>query len=397
MKLVNIICFCVLWFATLATRAQVREIRLNSFGDTLQHRFSEAFAVRDLNNCGQSDLMAYIRQMEHPELRQLTEKLMDFKQKNQLDDWLYYQLVRKAAGQLAPKENNYQLYTVFKWYLLSASGYDARLSLNREKILFYVHCEDPIYNIPLRKEEGKQYVCLNYHDYGFLDFQQSPFTWLPVIREQASQPFTYRIHHIPTEKQPLQERLIQFQYNNHEYDFRVKVNPALISYFRNYPTQDYEKHFNIPLSQETYASLIPSLKKKIAKLSTRDGVEFLMHFTRYAFLFKPDTEQFGMEKRFSPELTLLSDGSDCEDRVSLFYYLVKELYDLPMVVLTYPKHVSIAVQFHKSYGSTVEYNGRKFTICDPTPQEKELKIGEVLPSLLHEPYAIAFAYEPSRK
>jgi hypothetical protein len=397
MKIGKTIGLCIVWLSSFHLQAQIREIRLNAFGDSLQHSFSQTFTVRDLNTCGENDLMAYIREMEHPELKQLAKTLMGFKQKNQLDDWLYYQLVRKAAGQLAPKESNYQLYTVFKWYLLTASGYDARLSLNREKILFYVHCEDPIYNIPLRKEEGKQYVCLNYHDYGYLDFQQTPFTWLPVKGEQSGQSFTYRIHHIPTEKQALQERFIHFQYNNQEYGFRLNVNPQLTNYFRNYPTQDYEQHFNIPLSQETYASLIPSLKKKIAKLPPRDGVEFLMHFTRYAFLFKPDTEQFGMEKRFSPELTLLSDGSDCEDRVSLFYYLVKELYDLPMVVLTYPKHVSIAVQFQKSYGSTVEYNGRKFTICDPTPQVKELKIGEVLPSLLHEPYAIAFAYEPSRK
>ena len=198
LKIGKAIGLCIMWLGSFQLQAQIREIRLNAFGDSLQYTFSETFAVRDLNNCAQNDLMAYIRQMEHPELRQLTEKLVAFKQKNQLDDWLYYQLVRKAAAQLAPKESNYQLYTVFKWYLLTASGYDARLSVNREKILFYVHCEDPIYNIPLRKEEGKQYVCLNYHDYGFLDFQQTPFTWLPVKGEQAGQSFTYRIHHLPT-------------------------------------------------------------------------------------------------------------------------------------------------------------------------------------------------------
>ena len=327
MKLGKTIGLCIIWLMFFESQAQVSVIRLNSFGDSLQFSFSPGFSVKELNNCEDKDIQTYTEEMDHPDMQALTSELNAFKKKNQLDDWLYYQLIRRTAEQLAPKASNYVLYTLYKWYLLSASGYDARLTWNNEKILFYVRCDEPIYNIPLRREEGKQYVCLNYHDYGYINFQQTLFRPLPVKLHQAVTSFTYRIQYIPSEKESMQERLIRFQYNNHEYGFRVKLNPSLKNYFLNYPTQDYEQHFNIPLSQETYASLIPSLKKKISKLSTRDGVEFLMHFTRYAFLFRPDTEQFGIEKRFSPELTLLSDGSDCEDRVSLFYYLVKELYN----------------------------------------------------------------------
>jgi hypothetical protein len=104
-----------------------------------------------------------------------------------------------------------------------------------------------------------------------------------------------------------------------------------------------------------------------------------------------------MEKVYSPEMTLLSESSDCEDRVSLFYYLVKEIYDLPMIVVVYPKHVSIAVQFDKSFGKTIEHNGKKFTICEPTPQGQDLRMGESIPSLANAPYQIAFAYEPLPK
>lgn len=91
---------------------------------------------------------------------------------------------------------------------------------------------------------------------------------------------------------------------------------------------------------------------------------------------------------------MLYDQSDCEDRAALFFYLVKEIYNLPMLVLSYPQHVTIAVQFDKPVGKTIEYNGRKYTICEPTPQKDDLALGEMLPSLRKTPYEIAYAYLP---
>src|SRR4030095_12952797 len=120
-----------------------------------------------------------------------------------------------------------------------------------------------------------------------------------------------------------------------------------------YPVVDYSTYFNIPLSAATYGTLISSLKAKIKRLKVKEGVDYLMHFTRYAFLFKPDEEVFGQEKRLSPEETLMYDNSDCDDRAGLLFYLVKDIYDRPMMVVEYPKHVTIAVKFHKPYGNTI--------------------------------------------
>ena len=131
-------------------------------------------------------------------------------------------------------------------------------------------------------------------------------------------------------------------------------------------------------------------------MSVKNGVDYLMRFTRYAFLFEPDTHVFGREKRLSPEQTLLYDQSDCEDRVALFYCLVKEIYNLPMIVLTYPKHVTIGVQFEKPVGQPIVFNGRKYTICEPTPQKEDLMVGQLLPELKKAPYEVAYVYTPQR-
>ena len=75
------------------------------------------------------------------------------------------------------------------------------------------------------------------------------------------------------------------------------------------------------MSKQTYNSLIPALKDIVGRMNTKNGIDYLMHFTRYAFLYERDTDVFGREKRLSPEETLLYDYSDCEDRAALFFSL----------------------------------------------------------------------------
>jgi hypothetical protein len=125
-----------------------------------------------------------------------------------------------------------------------------------------------------------------------------------------------------------------------------------------------------------------------------DGVEYLMYFTRNGFAFENDTKAYGREKRLSPEETLLSDKSDCEDRSALLYFLIKEIYNLPMIVLSYPEHITIAVKLDKPVKHQIIYKGESFTICEPTPQKKEFKLGEQSIEMSKQPYEIAFTYHP---
>jgi hypothetical protein len=393
-----VICFLLIQFLSSDdVRAQryVQQVAFDCFGDSMTHRFTQPVFIDTSSPVSQEEIEAYCRQIPEASFAGLVNELKKFKEGHKLDDWLYYQLIRRIADQLAPKSANYHLYTIYKWYLLKASGFDAILAYADGTLLFYVHCEENIYNIPIRRETGKNYVCLNYHDYGFkIDFEYKKFNTLRTTQGANTTAFSYRVSSLPNVRNKTVTKDLQFTYNEQDYHFRVKLNGSVSAYFKNYPVTDYEKHFNIPMSADAYQSLIPALKKQIKGLPLRDGVDFLMHFTRYAFLFKPDTENYGRERIYSPELTLLNESSDCEDRVSLFYYLVKEIYDLPMVVLVYPKHVSIGIKFPKSFGQTVEYNGQKFTVCEPTPQTADLKIGEANPSISKLSYQVAFAYEP---
>lgn len=343
-----------------------------------------------------SNVKRFYQQLDQANHEELLSSLKSYKEKHQLNDWLYYQLIRKTAEQLSPKTKNYHSYTLYKWFLMMKSGYDARIAIGDNQIIFYVSCDEDISDIPFFMIDDKKYMCLNYHDYQKMF--KSADTYIPVKLPvaEASNSFSYKVTRMPDFKpEDYQEKQLAFNYKHRSYHFNVKINTEVSKIFANYPVVDFETYFNIPLSKETYQSLIPILKENIKQMSTKKGVDYLMQFTRYAFLYEDDGELLGKEKRFSPEQTLLNDQSDCDDRAALFFFLIKEIYDLPMIALLYPTHITMAVAFDKPVGDGILYNGKVYSVCEPTPQKKNLKIGELADNLKKQQYEVVYAYQPS--
>lgn len=326
------------------------------------------------------------------------EALIKYKEKHQLNDWIYYQLIRKTAQKISPKTENYHRYTLYKWFLLSKSGYDARLSIGNNRMIFIVRNDENINDIPFFSIEGNKYMCLNYHDYGKIDFDKDKVYPIQINIPEAKHSFSYKVTRMPDFRpESYREKEVLFEYKQKAYHFQIKLNPEVENIFANYPGVDFESYFNIPLSHETYSSLIPVLKKNLEGMSQKKGIDYLMRFTRYAFLYQNDEENFGKEKRLSPELTLFSKYSDCDDRAGLFFYLVKEIYNVPMIALLYPTHISMAVQFDKPVGKSIIYNGQRYSVCEPTPQEQNLRIGQIPSNLQNAEYEVVYSYNPSTK
>ncbi|MBK6828634.1 MAG: hypothetical protein IPG86_18055 [Chitinophagaceae bacterium] len=381
-----------------APRAQEPKLDFDFFGEKIQLPALSVIGTAENNLISPGAITDFVNHLNLQDHGALIKSLLELKEKYQLDNWLYYQLIRKTAGTISPKSANYARYTLYKWFLLTRSGFDATIKISDEKILFYIRTDDQVYNIPAYYKDGRQYVCLNYHDYGnHIDFNTEAFSEMNLPLPDNRQAFSYRITKLPEFKTAVyEEKDIQFNYYQNDYHFTIKLNPAVKTIFANYPVLDYASYFNIPLSQETYRSLIPLLKKNTSGMSVKGGVDYLMRFTRYAFMFKPDAENFGAEKRLSPEQTLLYGESDCEDRAALFFFLVREIYNLPMIVLAYPQHVTIAIKFEKPIGKSILYNGEKYSVCDPTPQKEDLALGQLLPSLAKTGFEVVYAYQPNR-
>lgn len=399
MRLSSLFLFIVLSFGAQASEFEKKQdsIQFEFLGKdyTVTATIQEPLFNMQLST---ESLLQFCYLKDNPQMLSASTQLDKIKLKEHLDDWMFYQLIRKAAQEITPKEDDYIGYTINKWYLLQKSGYEVMISCSDNKLLLYVQSNDSIYNLPIKTYQGKQYVCMNYHDYGFtIDFEHEKFQVVNNINTLGNA-FSFKINSLPDfAENTYRNKDISYQFRQKDLRLTIKVNQEMEQYFKNYPVTDYKNQFNIPISQTTYNSLIIALKDKVKKLTTRKGVEYLMAFTRHAFMFEKDTDYFGREKRLSPEQTLMYERSDCEDRSALFYFLVKEIYQLPMIVLSYPEHVTVAVKLDKPVRHQVLYNGESFTLCEPTPQSRELKLGELAPGLRNKPYDIAFAFQPAQK
>ena len=379
--------------------AQAQRYSVDFYEGTFNFGADSSLHVDFNKNLNKQSVNSFYVQINSSNYNPLINSLIAYKEKYKLNDWLYYQLIRKTAEQLSPKGENYNRYTLYKWFLMTKSGYDAKIAIGNDQIIFYVRNDEDISDIPFFMIDKKKYMCLNYHDYGKLFKREDTYKPISIEIAEAKESFSYKVTRMPDFKpENYYQKQIAFNYKHKAYHFNLKVTDEVSNIFKNYPIVDFESYFNIPLSKATYESLIPILRENLKKMPDKIGVDYLMRFTRYSFLYEDDEEAIGKEKRFSPEQTLLTKYSDCDDRAALFFYLVKEIYNLPMIALLYPTHITMAVQFDKPLGNgSIIYNGKAYTICEPTPQLKNLRIGELSASLKNKPYEVVYAYEPLNK
>ena len=371
---------------------------IDFYGDTVHTPGVGALQVQLGQPLSPASVEAFYSNINQLPFNQLVNNLLSYKQEKQLDDWLFYQLIRTAAESISPKKENYHRYTLYKWFLLNQTGYSAVTRLRNDTLLLYVQSNENVYDIPSMLYNQEQYICLNYHDYGSnINFKQGRFQDIQVVSPKVGgKGFSYQINRMPDFNPDSYEvKPIQFAYGQRNYEFKVKVNKSINKLFNNYPSVEYAMQFTAPLSNATYQSLIPALKQTVAKMNQKKGVDYLMHLTRSSFAFENDASLYGKDKRFSPEQTLFSEYSDCEDRAAFFFYLVKEIYNLPMIVLSYPQHVTVAIQFDTPQGNPIVYKGNQYSVCEPTPQFKNLKIGQGIPSLKKEAFEVVYEYQPS--
>jgi hypothetical protein len=382
----------------LHSSAKSQQYALDFYEGTFNFSADSTLNIKFNDSLSKKSIVQFYTQLSATNYKNLISSLITYKDTHHLNDWLYYQLIRKTAEQLSPKAINYNRYTLYKWFLMTKSGYDAKLAIGNNQIIFYVKNEEDISDIPFVMMDQKKYMCLNYHDYGKFFQKENAYIPINIKIEEATAAFSYKVTRMPDFKpENYYQKQITFNYKHKAYHFDVKVTDEVSNIFKNYPIVDFESYFNIPLSKATYASLIPILKENIKKMPTKKGVDYLMRFTRYAFLYEDDELALGKEKRFSPEQTLLNNQSDCDDRAALFFYLVKEIYNLPMIALLYPTHITMAVAFDKPVGDGILYNGKVYSVCEPTPQKQNLKIGELAANLKHKTYEVVYAYEPLNK
>ncbi|RZL37151.1 MAG: hypothetical protein EOO96_05570, partial [Pedobacter sp.] len=136
------------------------------YEQTFNFSADETLNIKFDGNLNKGAVLSFYNELSKSNHQSLINSLLKYKDDYKLNDWLYYQLVRKTAEQLSPKAINYHRYTLYKWFLMTKSGYDSKIAIGNNQLIFYVRNDEDISDIPFFMINQKKYMCLNYHDYG---------------------------------------------------------------------------------------------------------------------------------------------------------------------------------------------------------------------------------------
>ena len=242
MNRLKVLFFTLLLYTGLpGLQGQVKKLPVDFYGHTFYIVTDGTLALDLPKDPSQAAVKKEYTTLHASNYQPLIDSLLAYKQKYLLNDWLYYQLLRKVAQQLCPKEQNYGNYTMYKWFMLAKSGYDARLALSGHKIIFYVFNDEDISDIPFFEVENKKFMCLNYHDYAESNLNDDPPLPVKIDIPEAKHAFSYKVTRMPDfSPANYTEKKLNFTYEHKQYHFNIKLNSAVKTIFANYPGVDFE-------------------------------------------------------------------------------------------------------------------------------------------------------------
>ena len=329
-------------------------VNFNFYGSAVQINYDRAANI-SLNAVNEQNIANAWEQLSKTNYSCTINDLLNYKNQFTLNDWGYYLLTKNAAQSIAKNKNTQ---TILTWFLLTKSNYKARLAFNNNSIYLLLPSANNIYGYPYFTFDGRRYY--------MVDGQETNAYTYDKDFPEARQIMDLNIYRPLNTANQVATRAIGMKYDGENYQFNINYNKNIIDFYNNYPQADIKIYFDAALSRITKESLLSALMPVIANLDVVDATSFLLSFVQ-AFAYKTDDEQFGHEKFFFPDEMFFYQYSDCEDRAVLFAYLVKQLVGLDVIGLNYPGHMATAVNFNKNIeGAYVTYNGKRYTICDPT-------------------------------
>ena len=295
--------------------------------------------------------------LSHAHVRELINQLYRRKNALSLNDWGFVELVQQLAQGLYGSDDPRAALTT--WFLLNKARYKVKLGYYDNRLYLLLPSRNTVYSATYYAFGQERY-------YLFGDAPESLYTY-PDDYAGADQALDMELNSPLNLGGVLQKKTFTFQYAGQTYTLPLEYNPQAMAFYQNYPAVELRAKIEANVSREAKESLLTQLRPLLSKRSEREQVGLLLRFVQTAFAYKMDQDQFGDEKYFFPEEVLHYAYSDCEDRVALFTYLVRQLVKLRVVCLNYPGHVAAAVQFSEDgTGDYVMLRDRKYTICDPT-------------------------------
>ena len=330
-----------------------------------------------------------VEQLNRRPTRVLLNSLLEAKQQYLLNDFLFYKLARTSVGIVyAGQDRNAQEITLHG--LLVDAGFDARLTFRGNRVFVNVYTTEDLFEVPIIDAKGRPYANLSCMD-GSCDGRQRLFIH-NAHANPGGRSFGFQLARWPELQAQVVKKDLAFQYHGVQQSLSVSFDNTLVDIMRDYPFIHEYAYLETPLSNTLRESLLPQLRRQLEPLTDTQRLEFLASFTRSAFNYKEDNEYFGRSKPMVPEELFGYSYSDCEDRSALFFALVRDLLGMPMAVVAYDDHLTIAVGSDDIEGDFFNYEGQRYIFCDPTGPKNSSRIGQIPPGYEHKNFEVIGTY-----
>lgn len=394
--LVGIVLLC-LSFAALpqqllpskAADQEKEEFTLGFYSEQITLAFLPAMRVQLPATIDHHSLSAAYRSLQNLPSDVLLQSLLTAQEAYALNDYLFFQLADYALSfiyQARPQtEKQLALFDV-----LNRAGFDAKLTYRSKQLFINVYTQDELFEVPLIEQDGRQYANLSCIR-GDCQQNAALYVFQQPAKPQAK-PFSFQIRSWPKlTPKPIQRKL-HFTYQQKTEEIQLAYDQTIVDIMRAYPFLSEYCYLESPLSPTLSESLLPQLQLAMAGKNLAESLSFLAAFTRSAFAYQDDNVYFGYSKPMVPEELFGYAYSDCEDRCSLFFALSKELLQIPVLVIAYDDHLSLAVGSEDLAGDNFRYNNQRYIFCDPTGPANSSEIGKIPHGYEGRPFEIIFAH-----
>jgi len=358
----------------VASANQLNSVNLEFYSEKINVGYYSNMVLNTRLAVNEHAMVDYFKQMEKTRYQPLLTDLKYHKDRLKLNDWLYYELIQEAVEKIYVDKSDQQK-TLNSWFLLTKAGYNTRLTYLNNQIYLYAYSLDEIYETPMIEDDKKAFINLT-TIHNTSNTKGIALNMLSFNPNPDGKPFSFDLSQLPKLTPKEKSKTLRFKSMNNQYVVNVRFDHNLIRMMENYPIFEELKYIQTPLSNLATESLLPQLKRLLINKTEKEALEILVSFTRSAFNYKDDHDHFGKNKPMIGDELFYYPYSDCEDRSALFYFLVKELLRLPMIVIAYEDHLTIAVATSTNIGDPIMYMGDTFFICDPTGPYNSSEVGK---------------------
>lgn len=321
-------------------------------------RFHYQIAPVTLTTAREKEVAGLWKRFSETRFTPLLLDMLNYREQMQMNDWAYYQLVKKISSYFPALQEEGARIT-FQHFLLVQSGYDARLGLADGRLVLLLAIRENVFAHPYFRIGDTPYYIMSEKKPGVLEKVFS--CRLPEKLENGK-----HLSLLLRQQLLLPPDLLSYRKTAGGIDVRGMVNTNLVEFLADYPSCEYTVYADAAIDGTFYRPLLDALKKALAGKGKKEALDTLLTWLQTGFGYQTDEQQFGREKSFFVEENFFYPSNDCEDRAILFCNLVRSLLDLKVVLLSYPGHVAAAVYLPQATGDFVRVDGEKYLVCDPT-------------------------------